>query len=249
LSRGWARRVTAIAAVLVAACSTTTGDATPTPSHAVFFLATPTTETGDGATPATSLQPPAATAIPAPGSVFTFKGSGTRKSKAFSFAAPAKVEYSFSGSGNFIVDLDTAEGSDYLATIANLIGSYKATTWIYGDGTPVRAYLDVIANGSYTIKVSSNAQPPVASLPHKFTGRWNLATSAFSASGDVTIAFSHKGSGNFIVELIDASDGSYIDTLVNEIGITSGQTYEYGVDGTYALDVTADGAWSVSISL
>jgi large repetitive protein len=189
---------------------------------------------------------PAPKATPKPS--FTYKGSGTRKSAAFTITLPARVTYSFFGSGNFIADINATDGSGTIANVANVIGTFKTTTWVYGDDLTGRVYLDVIADGSWTVTVTSDLRPAAHAVPAAFSGKWGLTTTPFSASGDVLIKFSHKGSGNFIVDLIDASTGDDLDLVVNEIGHTSGATNEYGLGGTYAFDVTADGAWTITVS-
>jgi len=191
---------------------------------------------------------PAATAKPTSGPIFTYKGSSTRKSKAFTISLPARIDYTFSGSGNFIASIEMTDNSGSVGQIANIIGSAKATTWMYGDGLSGRVYVDVIADGSWTIKVTSNTSATAKKLPVSFSGKWGLTTVPFRASGDVVLKYTHRGSGNFIVGVIDASSGAQVDTVANEIGRVSAETNLYGLDGVYALDVIADGPWTVSIS-
>lgn len=194
-------------------------------------------------TPQPTTVPTAAPTLP-----FTYKASGSHKSKAFTISLPARIDYTFSGAGNFIASIESTDGSGSVGEIANIIGSYKATTWVYGDGASGRVYLDVVANGSYTIKVTSDAAPAVKHLPASYSGRWGVMTAPFAASGDVTIQYSHKGSGNFIVDVIDASTGEQGDSVANEIGQVASETSVYGLDGDYAFDVIADGLWTVTVS-
>jgi TM2 domain-containing membrane protein YozV len=71
---------------------------------------------------------------------------------------------------------------------------------------------------------------------------------AGAAAGIVTAT--HNGSSNFAISVIDATNQSTGELLVNEIGAYSGTT-EYGFnafgDGV-ALELSADGEWSVTIS-
>ena len=62
------------------------------------------------------------------------------------------------------------------------------------------------------------------------------------------MSFSHAGSGNFIVHLTPPG-GSILDaeSVANEIGKVKSSTEVYGLDGDYYFDVTADGAWTISI--
>ena len=63
------------------------------------------------------------------------------------------------------------------------------------------------------------------------------------------VVASHTGSSNFVVEVLDESNQSTGDLLVNEIGSYEGTT-AFGInafgDGS-SLQVTADGAWSIDI--
>jgi hypothetical protein len=61
------------------------------------------------------------------------------------------------------------------------------------------------------------------------------------------IAATHSGSSNFSVELLDSS-GSTKDVVVNVIGSYHGSKGEALSAGSYSLKITADGAWSVTIT-
>ncbi|SFS11336.1 TM2 domain-containing protein [Agrococcus baldri] len=69
-------------------------------------------------------------------------------------------------------------------------------------------------------------------------------------AGAGIVTASHNGSANFIVQVLDASNGSTGDLLVNTIGAYSG-TAVYGVSAFgegVRLQVTADGAWELTIA-
>ena len=80
----------------------------------------------------------------------------------------------------------------------------------------------------------------------------------FSGNGDDVQTFTATGSGlriftmqysgahNFAVILKD-SNGEWIDLLANEIGSYSGRKSAVLRTGTYYLDVTASGPWSIDI--
>ena len=173
-----------------------------------------------------------------------FSGSSTKNTKSFTVGAPLKVEYSHAGSGNFIASLVSSEG-DQLAQIANLIGKKKATTWVYGASG--KAHFEIIADGTWTI-TATTVQPTIAKLPTQYKGSVGLTTQPFVANGDITIKWSHKGEANFIVTLIDPTDGSLVDGVANVIGVASDETVIYGQEGLRAFDVLADGSWTLSVS-
>jgi hypothetical protein len=72
---------------------------------------------------------------------------------------------------------------------------------------------------------------------------------SFSATGSGLRIFSmsHTGSHNFAVVLKDGG-GNYVTLLANEIGSYSGKKSERLTSGTYYLDITADGSWTIDIS-
>ena len=59
----------------------------------------------------------------------------------------------------------------------------------------------------------------------------------------------HRGQANFVVYLIGLGDVSGEQLVVNEIGNYSGQTLVDSMpEGTYLLEVMADGTWSVKFT-
>ena len=173
----------------------------------------------------------------------SFKGKGTRKTKSFTMHAPTRIDWTHSGSGNFIVSLDDSDNNP-VAFLVNDIGKGKGRTYTYGQEGKV--HFNVIGDGSWSLKASF-AEPKVATAPVTFKGSTGLMTSPFALDGDATLKLRHKGRGNFIVTLINTSDGSQVDFIANEIGKVSGDTQVYGLSGEYALDVLADGSWSITI--
>jgi hypothetical protein len=62
------------------------------------------------------------------------------------------------------------------------------------------------------------------------------------------VAWTYTGSGNFIVDLIDPTDGSPADSVANLIGTSTDSTQLYNHAGLFALDVTADGPWKLTVT-
>lgn len=192
-----------------------------------------------------------ASATPAPlgpPRTFTDKGSGSHRSNAFTISLPARIDYTFTGSGAFSASIESTDGSGSVGQIADIVGSDTSSTWVYGDGVNSRVYLDVATTGSFTITVTSHATPTVQSPPAAYDGRWGVMTSPFMVSGDVTVRYSHEGPGDFIVDVIDASTGEQGDNVVDAVGAGSGETGVAGLDGSYAFVVVADGSWTLAVS-
>jgi hypothetical protein len=59
---------------------------------------------------------------------------------------------------------------------------------------------------------------------------------------------SHDGTRNFAVVLKDQK-GHWVALIANEIGSYLGKKIEHLTTGTYYLDITADGSWTIDISL
>ena len=71
----------------------------------------------------------------------------------------------------------------------------------------------------------------------------------FTATGTGLRIFtiSHTGSGKFAIWLKDSS-GKEVALLVNDIGSYSGKESVRLASGSYYLNITADGAWTIDIS-
>jgi hypothetical protein len=86
-----------------------------------------------------------------------------------------------------------------------------------------------------------------AAAPLEFSGSGQQATQLFPLSeGLVIFHMTHTGDRNFAIWLLD-DRGRRIDLLVNEIGPFNGSTAIGVQAGSYLLDISADGAWAVSI--
>lgn len=68
-----------------------------------------------------------------------------------------------------------------------------------------------------------------------------------TTSKPLKFTMSHSGSSNFAIWLMDATTGQKKELAVNEIGSYEGSRYFSTAPGRYVLDVSADGAWSVTI--
>lgn len=88
---------------------------------------------------------------------------------------------------------------------------------------------------------------PTAIAPIKLNGSGQSAPHITVTSGLAVISATYGGSSNFAVELLD-SNGSEKDVPINVIGAYSGSVGEGLDSGTYILKVTADSAWTITVT-
>ncbi len=86
--------------------------------------------------------------------------------------------------------------------------------------------------------------------PHVFQGQGQQGTSYFQLeTGLTTFNFRHAGKSNFVVWLLD-EDGRRVQLIANEIGSCTGsKAIHIARAGTYLLDVSGDGVWTISRSV
>ncbi len=152
----------------------------------------------------------------------------------------AVFEASYSGGGNFIIQL-ADENGNMVDLLVNEIGSYSGKTFasIPSGGN---YYLDVTASGNWNISIAQEAPPSYGELPGTIRGNGDDVVFMEASEGNYKFTSSHQGSSNFIVRL----NGSGL--LVNEIGNYSGSVRQrLGTDGIYAFVVNADGPWSIKV--
>jgi glycopeptide antibiotics resistance protein len=187
-----------------------------------------------------------ASVVPSPDSsgqaAWSFSGSGSEKTASFAVHGPLRVEYTFVGSGSFVAVLRDSSGVA-VANIADRTGPGHLSTWVYGAAGDV--YLDVTSRDPWTIAVTM-IEPPVAKVPVRLAGTTNDTTAPIAFLGAEAIAWTHEGTGAFRIVAIDPVGGSTVEPLVDTVGPGS-KTFAFGSRGTYALGVSADGAWTVSI--
>jgi hypothetical protein len=224
-----------ISAALLAGCSAGAGS-TAAPGSA---------DTGSSVPVAASDLPSSApSSLPVAPATMTFSGSASKQTPVFTDGGTLQVSYKVTSHAKFAIDLDQPDGTN-LASVADLSGSAKITTWAYG--TPGPVYLDVTAGGPWTITVANLDQSRSVAVPHTFSGSTEITTVPVTFIGGETVSWTYKGNGEFSVDLVSPSDGTTVDNLVDTTGPSDDSTVPYDT-GDLALRVTASGAWTVSIS-
>lgn len=98
--------------------------------------------------------------------------------------------------------------------------------------------------------ISRTTEPPKAIEPKpiNLSAKGQQASSKFTLTEGLSVfTMTHKGSSNFAITLLD-QNGQHVELLVNVVGSFDGsKAVGIANAGTYLLDVSADGPWSVSI--
>jgi hypothetical protein len=253
--RGLSRRakiIVAVVAVVLVLGAVASAGQTDEPVADASQTATPTAT--PSATPGESVAPtavPTATPVPTPEPTpapafadISLSGTGDavpRFSIPDGIAAIAEIHHT--GRANFAV-FSVAEDGSNNDLLVNTIGNYTGTVLFDETSGTHSVAFEVTADGAWTITVK----------PVTAARLWD-GTSALSGSGDdvihidpaieglATFNITHNGSGNFAVF---AYSDSGSDLLVNEIGAYSGESLVGS--GTFLLEISADGAWTVTPS-
>lgn len=173
--------------------------------------------------------------------------------------APLSVTFSMSASdtdgsiSSWALDINNDGSDDYSGT--GNPPSTRAHTY-QNKGTYTAEFTvtdDDGSSNSNTVTVTvSQQQPQTVTLQ----GSGDDTTQSFELQEGVTIfEMSHTGSSNFAIWLYNVATAEQEELLVNEIGnydgsVLIGVTSGYSADveeGTYLLEVTADGNWQVTI--
>ncbi|MCE5255147.1 MAG: hypothetical protein LLG45_13255 [Actinomycetia bacterium] len=191
----------------------------------------------------------------------SYSGSGDKVSEKFELQAGVTIFHmTHSGSSNFAVTLYN-EAGEYVDLLANEIGTYDGATLIgvkadqLVGAEPGKHYLQIEADGAWTIVIEQPRVASGAALPQTLTGSGpNVTIPIALTSGVAVFNMTHSGSSNFIVTLY-ADDGDYVDILANEIGAYSGEksvTVNGGIlnasPGIHWVSVDADGDWTIKIT-
>jgi hypothetical protein len=158
------------------------------------------------------------------------------------------------GSANFAIWLDTQAGVK-TGLLVNTIGHYSGSKLegvtspaIIGP-TPGTYYLDITADGNWTVVIKQPRPTFGFGLPQTFSGTSDAVSSAiYLTSGSIKFDMTYSGSANFAIWLYDAN-GNAIGLLANEIGSYSGSKSQgIASAGIYYLAVTGVGSWSITVT-
>jgi hypothetical protein len=206
-----------------------------------------------GTTPPATASPQTETPTPEPAASFaSFSGSGTASRTLDLKSGVYLLEMEHEGSGPFVVEVESAT---VYQSIVHVNGSF-AGTQAFGVPDAGTFFLNVTADGGWTIYVERPLHLTDVILPYTFTGTGYAATGLFDLpEGNVTFAIARGGEGPFAVWLyagngllVFDSNGTYIQPLSLHEGPFNGtETVTIPSSGAYLLDVMGTGDWSVTV--
>lgn len=219
-----------------------TGDASPTPEASGTSDATAVGQPASSVAPSASTPPSAIPSLdPSPAfAEIPLSGTGSAVPR---FDIPpdtaAIAVISHTGASNFAVTSLGEAGEEDL--LVNRIGNYAGTVLFDETSGSHSVAFEVVADGPWTILIK-----PVTEA-FKWDGTQQLAGSGDdvaiidpATSGLKTATLTHQGDGNFAI----FAYGPNTDLIVNEVGVYSGEVV-LG-DGTFLLEITANGPWTIS---
>jgi len=119
--------------------------------------------------------------------------------------------------------------------LVNEIGAYTGIHLIDVRAGEVTTTLEITADSDWTIDIAD-----ITTAPQATSG---IGDSVIWVNTGTKAAITHDGESNFAIEEASASNG--MDLLVNEIGAYTGTVR---VHSPAILDITADGAWTITSS-
>lgn len=103
------------------------------------------------------------------------------------------------------------------------------------------------ANTNSVIIISATNQPSQQPTENTFTGTGKDYTKKIELKDGLThVKYKYTGESNFVAWLLD-TNGNKVELIANEIGSCDGKIATSIKQGTYLIDITAYGSWSITI--
>jgi hypothetical protein len=227
----------AFLALLLAACADEPTDATVV--EVDDGSAPPSIGASDSASEAASVEPTAAGFA-----TITLDGTGPDVLEFDpQIADSAIATFTHDGQANFAVQ-SLAANADPIDLMVNAVGDYSGTTLFNQNEGDTTAALQVDADGAWTVVIDPATSAPAWDGASPLMGTGDAVYRVVPpSSGLATVTLTHEGDENFAVSAYPEG-GGFPDLLANEIGAFNGQTVL--PDGTWLLEIVADGTWSVT---
>jgi hypothetical protein len=174
-------------------------------------------------------------------------GRGDRASKKFALKQGLVIwKITHTGESNFQIRL-LDEGGNEVNFPLNRIGRYDGSQagHIRRSGN---YRLQVTADGDWSVSIDQPRPETAPDSPISLSGKAPQGTEFFTLSKGLHVfETSHKGSGIFRVQLLNAS-GQRIEQITGVVGNYDGsRAIKIEQTGIYLMNIVADGDWSVSV--
>ncbi|MFP8953646.1 polysaccharide deacetylase family protein [Natrialbaceae archaeon A-arb3/5] len=177
----------------------------------------------------------------------TFDGAGPTESSSFDLVeGVVTIDVSHDGNSVPVVELVPVDGAatgDRVSAVSASPGSSESIVTV-DEGT---YRLDVDADGSWSVELDQPAihADDLEALPVDASGTGSSFVGPLRTDGDVSLAVTHDGSEQFVVDGYGA-DGSR-EQLINQTG-SFDSTRSYSASGVAWVNVEADGNWTIEVS-
>jgi hypothetical protein len=206
----------------------------------------PSSNSGNSTEKVGNSEPKEEEVIPEPAPI-ELSGTSQQATQKFTLESGLSIfKMTHAGTSNFAITLMDSDGQR-VELLVNEIGKFDGAKAI-GIAKRGEYILDISANGKWTVKIEQPRPTTAESKPKTFTGTGQQVSPFIKLDkGLTTFKLKHTGKSNFAVLLMDKS-GNREELLVNEIGDFDGSK-AVGVSrsGIYLLDISADGAWTISV--
>jgi hypothetical protein len=191
----------------------------------------------------------------------TISGNGSGNTERFDLHTGVAIFHlTYEGEGDFSMTLFSDDQS-YINPLVNGNGSYTGTRLVGVNVTdfvaakPGQHYFQVEGEGTWTVLVEQPNATTAAVLPQSMSGSGDSVPASFQlTSGTAMFNMSHAVDGNFSA-ILWTTEGGYGDLLVYEAGgaqsekeVTIGNDLFQVPPGVCWLDISTEGAWTVSIT-
>lgn len=150
------------------------------------------------------------------------------------------------GDANWAPTLLDSQGNR-VELLANEIGQFDGAKGVQVEGG--QYVIDVTANGTWEIVAEQPRPLEAPPLPANLSGNGQSVSAFFFAEqGLARFKMTHAGNANWAPILMNA-DGDRIELLANEIGKFEGEkAVRIPLGDIYLIDITANGAWTITVT-
>lgn len=156
------------------------------------------------------------------------------------------ITVTFSGEGTFAAYLVDDEGEHVGSALGISYQDYSGTHLVELGATVTPTAVDIEdADGEWTLLLQDLNEAPTWPAETSGEGEMVMRIDPTALDGETVVEGTHDGESNFIVRAHQA-EGDFYDLLFNEIGEYSGEAQSPVSGDSVALEIDADGSWTLS---